>query len=63
MHQRVTTLKTDRTVWTPQELLEVWHQHQGVAVTQNAASRQRHSSVLNCGQECFPPVDEGEAPS
>jgi len=27
MHQRVTTLKTDRTAWTRRELLEVWHQH------------------------------------
>jgi hypothetical protein len=25
MHKPVTTLKTDRDVWTPQELLEVWH--------------------------------------
>ncbi len=25
MHQRVTTLKTDRTAWTPRKLLEVWH--------------------------------------
>ena len=25
MHKPVTTLKTDRNVWTPRELLEVWH--------------------------------------
>ncbi len=27
MHQRVTALKTDRNVWTPQGLLEVWHHY------------------------------------
>jgi hypothetical protein len=27
MQQRVTTLKTDRTAWTPQELLKVWRHY------------------------------------
>ena len=27
MQQRVTTLNTDRNVWTPQELLELWRRH------------------------------------
>src|SRR5450759_2025213 len=27
MQQRVTALKTDRNVWTPQELLDLWHRY------------------------------------
>ena len=25
MHKPITTLKTDRNLWTPEALLEVWH--------------------------------------
>jgi hypothetical protein len=27
MQQRVTNFKSERKVWTPQELLDLWHQH------------------------------------